>query len=46
LGGCNQRRCPDFVVHRVVFLMVNLWWIRGETVVIGVVGFAASGWGW
>jgi hypothetical protein len=20
--------------------MVNLWWIRGETVVIGVVGFA------
>jgi hypothetical protein len=22
------------------FLMVNLWWIRGETVVIGVVGGA------
>jgi hypothetical protein len=21
-------------------LMVNLWWIHGETVVIGVVGFA------
>jgi hypothetical protein len=23
--------------------MVNSWWIRGETVVIGVVGFACVG---
>jgi hypothetical protein len=23
--------------------MVNLWWIRGETVVIGVVGVASDG---